>query len=271
MEKEKPIILVTNDDGPQAGGIKALLEVVRPLGEVYAVIPAEGQSGMSHAITVRKPIFIEREIHRKDFHYYEVSGTPVDCVKLAIHTLLPRRPDLILSGINHGSNASVNVIYSGTMGAALEGAINRIPSVGFSINSFSPDADFTDAAVIAGMITRQVLENPGMICLNVNIPAVPGDQIKGIQICRQTAGYWSEDFEPVEPQNGKPGYLLTGVFHNAEPETPGTDEWALRQGYVAIVPVHPDFTSHEEIEPLARWNLEEMFFELKTVLTRYKR
>lgn len=258
MKQEKPLILITNDDGPHAGGVKALLEVIRPLGDVVAVIPSEGQSGMSHAITVRRPVFIEKEIRKKGFHYFEVSGTPVDCVKLALHTLMPRKPDLILSGINHGSNASINIIYSGTMGAAIEGAINRIPAIGFSLNSFDPNAEMKVAAQIAGAIVRKLLEIKPLLCLNVNIPALPAGEIKGIEVCRQTVGYWAEDFEPVEPQNGKRGFRLTGVFHNAEPETPGTDEWALRNGYVAIVPVAPDFTHHEGLAGLSSWDFEKI-------------
>ncbi len=257
---DKPLILVTNDDGAGANGLKALLEVVRPLGTVYAVVPAEPHSGMSHAITVSRPVRVNyrRDLSEGDYHCYTVTGTPVDCVKLAINRLLPRRPDLVVSGINHGSNASVNLIYSGTMGAALEGAVNGIRSIGLSLLNYDPEADFSAAARISDTIIRQVLANgyrPGL-CLNVNVPVPDDGTIKGIRVCRQTKGYWSEEFEETLDENGEKGYLLRGFYHNLEPGVAGTDEWALEQGFVAVVPVDADHTRYDDMEHLRDLNMD---------------
>jgi 5'-nucleotidase len=257
---ERPLILVTNDDGAGAKGLKALLEVVRPLGIVYAVVPAEPHSGMSHAITVTRPVQVNyrKDLSGGDYHCYTVTGTPVDCVKLAINRLLPGRPDLLVSGINHGSNASVNLIYSGTMGAALEGAVNGIRSIGLSLLDYDPEADFSVAADLSGKIIRQVLTNgyhPGL-CLNVNIPVPENGQVKGIRVCRQTKGYWSEEFEEVTEKNGEKGYLLRGTYHNLEPGAEGTDQWALEQGYAAVVPVDADHTRYPDLEILQDLNTD---------------
>ena len=257
---QKPLILVTNDDGAGARGLQALLEVVRPLGTVYAVVPAEPHSGMSHAITVTRPLHVDyrEDLSGGDYHCYTVSGTPVDCVKLAINRLLPRRPDLVVSGINHGSNASVNMIYSGTMGAALEGAVNGIRSIGLSLASYDADADFSAAIRISKTVIRQVLANgyrPGL-CLNVNIPVPDDNTIKGIRVCRQTKGYWSEEFEETTGENGKKGYLLRGFYHNLEPGARDTDQWALGQGYAAVVPVDADHTRYDDMEHLSDLNID---------------
>ncbi len=255
---DKPLILVTNDDGAGAKGLKALLEVVRPLGIVYAVVPAEPHSGMSHAITVSRPVqaTYREDLSGEDYHCYTVTGTPVDCVKLAINRLLPRRPDLVVSGINHGSNASVNLIYSGTMGAALEGAVNGIRSIGLSLADYDAEADFSTAATLSDQIIRQVLANgyrPGL-CLNVNIPAPENGRVKGIRVCRQTRGYWSEEFEETDIDGEKKGYLLKGFYHNLEPGVEGTDQWALEQGYAAVVPVDADHTRYPDLETLKDLN-----------------
>ncbi len=256
----KPLILVTNDDGAGAKGLKALLEVVRPLGEVWAVVPAEPHSGMSHAITVTRPVQVNHreDLSGGDYHCYTVTGTPVDCVKLALNRLLPRRPDLVVAGINHGSNASVNLIYSGTMGAALEGAVNGIRSVGLSLADYDPDADFTEAVRISETVLRNVLSNgyrPGL-CLNVNIPAPEEGPVKGIRVCRQTRGYWSEEFEEAITDSGEKGYLLRGFYHNLEPGVAGTDQWALEQGYAAVVPVEADHTRYDDMDHLKDLNID---------------
>ncbi len=257
-DTHRPLILVTNDDGLGAPGLRALLEVVRPLGEVWVVVPAEPHSGMSHAITVAKPVRLTYHDNRSGEGYrcFSVTGTPVDCVKLAINRLLPRRPDLLVSGINHGSNASVNLIYSGTMGAALEGALNGIRSVGLSLLDPDPTADMGEAQRIAGLILRHVLENGyhPALCLNVNIPA--GHSVRGIRVCRQAHGYWTEEFEEVTTGDGQTAYLLRGTYHNLEPEATDTDEWILRHGYAAIVPVHTDHTRYDDIPLLDDLNIE---------------
>jgi 5'-nucleotidase len=256
--QKKPLILVTNDDGVEALGLKALIETVKPLGKVMVVAPADPQSGMSHAITVKVPLRVTRIIDEKDFSVYKCYGTPVDCVKLAINRLLPQKPDLLVSGINHGSNASASLFYSGTMGAALEGCINEIASIGFSLLNLDHNADFTTARYYADIITRNVLRNglPETICLNVNIPDVEKQKIAGIKICRQNKGFWREEFDQRTDPAGKHYYWLTGSFHNTEPEATDTDEWALSNNFVSIVPLQTDLTSHNTLKTLTNWHFE---------------
>jgi 5'-nucleotidase len=256
--QKKPIILVTNDDGVEAKGLKALIEAVRPLGKVIVVAPADPQSGMSHAITVKVPLRITKLLDENDLSIYKCHGTPVDCVKLAFNHLLPKKPDLLVSGINHGSNASTSVFYSGTMGAALEGCINEITSIGFSLLNLDHDADFTTARYFVDIIARQVLQNglPKTVCLNVNIPDLEIQEIAGIKICRQTRGFWREEFDKRTDPAGKHYYWLTGLFHNIEPEATDTDEWALSNSFVSIVPLHTDLTSYDTLTTLNKWSFE---------------
>ncbi len=256
--QKKPLILVTNDDGVDAKGLLALIGVVRPLGIVYAIVPEISQSGMSHAISVKKPIRVKyrKEVSGNDYYCYSVTGTPADCVKLALNKLLPQKPDLVVSGINHGSNASVNLLYSGTMGAAVEGAVNRIPSIGISLLDYDPDADFTGATMISKKIIKQVLSNgyhPDL-CLNVNIPAMDSRLLKGIRVCRQAKGYWVEEFEESGDEKNNKIYLLTGNYNNLEPGTRDTDEWALEHGYASIVPIQVDHTCYEDVDILKNLN-----------------
>ncbi len=255
----KPLILITNDDGVEAKGLKALINAVRELGDVVVVAPADAQSGMSHAITVKVPLRISKVAEDQGLVIYKCYGTPVDCVKMAINNLLPRKPDLLLSGINHGSNAATSVFYSGTMGAALEGCINEITSIGFSLLNLSHDADFSTSQHYATSITRNVLKNglPKHICLNVNIPDIPKAQIAGIKICRQNKGYWQEAFDQRVDPAGKHYYWLTGIFQNTEPGATDTDEWALSNNYVSIVPLQIDLTSYDMITNLSNRNFEE--------------
>ncbi|MBN2486974.1 MAG: 5'/3'-nucleotidase SurE [Bacteroidales bacterium] len=250
------LILVTNDDGYQADGFNALIEAMLPLGDVVAVAPREAQSGMSHAITVKQPLRFHKIKHGERLQVYVVNGTPVDCVKIAINHILHRKPDLLVSGINHGSNSSTSILYSGTMGAALEGSINLIPSVGFSHIKYSNDIDFRAAAKYSAIIAERVLENglPRKICLNVNFPDVEADNVAGIKICRQTMGYWREEFDRRIDPVGVEYFWLTGFYHNEEPEASDTDEWALKHNYVSIVPVQSDLTSYETIKMLNKWN-----------------
>ncbi len=254
---DRPIILATNDDGITAPGLRNLVEAMREIGDVVVVAPDSPQSGMGHAITLHHPLRLDKvEVHGESLGY-QCSGTPVDCVKLAVNQILHRKPDLLVSGINHGNNSSINVIYSGTMSAAMEGAIEGIPSVGFSLNNYELDADFTAAAHYAKKIARNILEHglPSGSLLNVNIPAVPLTEIKGVKICRQAMAKWEEKFdERLDPSRRK-YYWLTGKFINND-HGADTDEWALANNYVSVVPVEFDFTAHHAIPYLNEWKID---------------
>ncbi len=253
MSKDK-LILITNDDGIQARGIAALVEAMKPLGELFIVAPTEPQSGMSQAITVKHPLrAFASEID--GCTGYAVNGTPTDCVKLAMNKLLPRKPDLLVSGINHGSNSSTSVLYSGTMGAALEGCINGIPSIGFSHISYDLRENFDAALAYARKIAAAVLREglPLYTCLNVNIPFGSENEIKGVKVCRQTRGKWQEEFDQRTDPHGRDYYWLTGEYFNAEPDAPDTDEWALKNNYIAIVPLRTDLTDYPTLDNLKNW------------------
>jgi 5'-nucleotidase len=257
MQKiKKPLFLVTNDDGVDAKGLKSLVEVVKPLGKVMVVAPADPQSGMSHAITVKIPLRITKVTEEENLTFYKCYGTPVDCVKMAFNHLLPAKPDLLVSGINHGSNSSTSVFYSGTMGAALEGCINEVTSIGFSLLNLDHDADFTAAKHFAGIIIKKVLQNglPKTVCLNVNIPDGNLESIAGIRVCRQNKGYWREEFDKRTDPLGKHYFWLTGNFYNTEPDATDTDEWTLEHQYVSIVPQQADLTCYDSLEALQSWN-----------------
>lgn len=246
---QDPIILITNDDGITAPGIRALIECVQGLGSLYVVAPDKPQSGMGHAITIHSTLRLQKFESIENITEFACSGTPVDCVKIAIDKLLPRKPDLIISGINHGSNSSINIIYSGTMSAAVEGCIEGIPSIGFSLSDFSLNADFSGAKAYARNICMNVLKNklPEGVCLNVNFPKLPKEELKGLKICRQAKAIWHEEFDERQDPSGKPYYWLTGKFVNLD-EGNDTDENALANGYVSIVPVQIDFTAYKAIE-----------------------
>ncbi len=256
--KKKPLILVSNDDGVYAKGLRSLIEIVKPLGEVVVVAPEKGESGMSHAISISVPLRVKKLEEEKDYTVYSTTGTPVDCVKLAINQLLDRLPDLIVSGINHGSNASISIIYSGTMGAAVEGCLNGIPSVGFSLLSHSPDADFEMSKIYTRKIINMIMKNglPADTCLNVNFPNISRDKVKGIRVCRMTRGVWKEEYDKRIDPHKRDYYWLTGSFKNFEPDKEDTDEWALANNYVAIVPIHIDFTNYDALNELKRNNYE---------------
>lgn len=258
---DRPLIFVTNDDGVQAAGIAALMRLAAEFGDVVAVAPNESYSGMSHSITMQRPLFVSAVSNEPGVEVYSCTGTPVDCVKIGFDEILrDRRPDLVLSGINHGSNANVSVIYSGTMGAATEAALYGIPSIGFSLTDHSPAADFTAAVHYARRIIARTLtlsqERLAGLCLNVNVPDIPLDEIRGIKVCRQTRGNWREEFvHRTDPQN-RDYYWMSGRFYNFEPEAEESDEWALRHGYVAIVPVQMDLTDYSRLD-LLRDQLDE--------------
>ncbi len=248
----KPLILVTNDDGMFAPGIKALVEVAQKLGEVVVVAPNSPQSGQGHAITLTEPLRLHKVDVFGEIPAYECSGTPVDCVKLAKHVILKdRKIDLCVSGINHGSNASINIIYSGTMSAAMEASIEGIPSIGFSYLDFSFEADFEGCQYYAKRIIQQALNKKlgTAQLLNVNIPALPLDDLKGVKVCRQAEGTWKEEFAEAQDPRGQSYYWLTGSF-GIETEDPTTDIWALNNGYVSVVPSMHDLTDHKSLPGL---------------------
>ncbi len=255
--KETPLILVTNDDGYRAPGIKALVEAVRSFGEVVVVAPEQPQSGMGHAITVSNILRLHPIDVFEGIEAYSCSGTPVDCVKLAITHVLKRRPTLLVSGINHGANNSINVLYSGTMSAAVEGAMEGIPSIGFSLCDFSWDADFEASIHYAAKMVRAALNNefPVKACLNVNIPAKPKAELQGIKICRQAEAYWADSYEKRTDPMGHTYYWLTGMFEGRD-KGQDTDVWALDNNYVSVVPVQFDMTAHHSIAQLNTWNYE---------------
>lgn len=239
----KPLILITNDDGIEARGIEFLAKQVSSLGDVVVVAPDSPRSGQSCAITVTNPLRLFKVKEEGNIKYYKTTGTPVDCIKLAIHAVLERRPDILLSGINHGSNSGVSTMYSGTMGAAYEGAIIGIPSVGFSLCDHSPEADFTPCIEVIQKVTKSVLEKglPPSVSLNVNVPA--GVEIKGIKVCKQAMGYWTEEYEKRVDSHGREFYWLTGYFVTTSPKGEDTDEELLQQGYITIVPTSCDRTA----------------------------
>jgi 5'-nucleotidase len=256
--KKEKLFLITNDDGIHARGLKALIELVRPYGKVMVIAPEDGQSGMSHAITVKYPIRLKKLDEQKNLVVYSSNGTPVDCVKLALSKLLDRKPDLIIAGINHGSNSSSSIIYSGTMAAAIEGCVNGIPSIGFSLLDYSPEANFSSIIKYAKLILENALEKgiPQDTCLNVNFPVNTYQKIKGIKICRQNKGVWKEEFDQRQDPMHRDYFWLTGEFMNLEPKAQDTDEWALHHNYVSIVPVHVDLTAYGAMEQLRDWTCE---------------
>jgi len=255
---ERPLILVTNDDGINAPGIRTLIAIMKDIGDIVVVAPDSPQSGMGHAITINSTLHSSR-ITPKDSEIieYSCSGTPADCVKLAINELMSRKPDLCVSGINHGSNSSINVIYSGTMSAAIEAGIEGIPAIGFSLLDYSWNADFKQSKNFISKITLNALNNgiPKGVVLNVNIPSVKKSDIKGVKICRQAMAYWVEEFDKRKNPLGQEYYWLTGKFVNKD-KGEDTDEWALSNNYISIVPVEFDLTAHHAIQGLNEWDFK---------------
>lgn len=248
-KKKQPVILITNDDGVTAPGIRALVEAVKGLGKVIVVAPDKPQSGMGHAITIGNPLRLQKVnvFENENVEAWACSGTPVDCVKLAVDKVIHSKPDICLSGINHGANHSINVIYSGTMSAALEAAIESIPSIGFSLLDLSIEADFTAAKKYARILVEHVLNsepNDKHLCLNVNIPKGEEKMIKGIKIARQAYAKYEEEFDERKDPHGKRYYWLTGEFVNFD-KGKDTDVWALENNFVSVVPVQFDLTNNE--------------------------
>ncbi len=250
-----PLILVTNDDGITAPGIRTLIHAMNQLGEVVVVAPDRPQSGMGHAITLHESLRLKpTHVDAGPQTEYACSGTPVDCVKLAVHEVLKdRKPDLIVSGVNHGSNASVNVIYSGTMSAAVEGAMQGVPSIGFSLLDYRWDADFRAVEPYLKQIAQNVLTEglPEGVCLNVNFPHAEKAPYAGVRVARQALGFWKESFEERADPSGKPYYWMRGDYHNPD-GAEDTDIWALDRGFVSVVPTQYDLTAHHGLAGLHR-------------------
>jgi 5'-nucleotidase len=253
---QRPLILITNDDGVLAPGINLLLKLMMPLGDVIVMAPDIPRSGQSSALTVIHPIRFKKIDEKPGLVFYSCTGTPTDCVKLALNEVVPRTPDLLVSGINHGSNAAINIIYSGTMGAVLEGCENGIPSIGFSIADHSLHADFSYFEKHIISIAKATLYNGLAIgtCLNVNAPT---GEIKGIKVARQCKGKWTKEFEKRTDPQGRDYFWLTGNFENLEPESTDTDEWAIANGFVSIVPSIIDLTAYESLHSIREWKIDD--------------
>lgn len=256
---KRPLILVTNDDGYNAPGINHLIEFVKEIAEVVVVAPDSPQSGMGHAITIDSTL----ELHRLDLEGaykglqgYSTSGTPADCVKLALHEILDRKPDLVVSGINHGANSSINVIYSGTMSAAIEAGVEGIPAIGFSLLDYSWSANFEACKSVVQTLVKEALDKgiPSGTVLNVNIPKTNGAAVKGMRVCRQAKANWKERFDKRVSPTGKEYYWLTGDFILLD-EGEDTDIAALEAGYVSIVPTQFDLTAHHSMAHINSWKI----------------
>ncbi|PID68685.1 MAG: 5'/3'-nucleotidase SurE [Flavobacteriales bacterium] len=254
--KKRPLILVCNDDGITAPGIRILIEIMNTLGDVVVVAPDNPRSGMGHAITVNTTLTCNpTKVDNGPQKEYSCSGTPADCIKMAVHQILKRKPDLCVSGINHGANSSINVIYSGTMSAAVEAGIESIPAIGFSLLDYSWDADFTPAKPYVKNLAEQVLKNglPEGVVLNVNIPKLAKTAIKGVKVSRQARGNWKEVFDKRVSPQGEDYYWLTGEMVNLD-HGKDTDLWALENGYISVVPVMFDMTAYRFLGELNNWN-----------------
>ncbi|MBL1278881.1 MAG: 5'/3'-nucleotidase SurE [Fluviicola sp.] len=256
MQSKKPLILVTNDDGITAKGIISLQKTMAEFGDVVVIAPDSPQSGMGHAITINEPLRLKKGDFFKNVEAYSCSGTPVDCVKLGIYEVLHRKPDLVVSGINHGINASTNVLYSGTMSAAVEGAMEGIPSIGFSLCSFDSNANFANAMDVVRKVVKKVLENgmPKNVCLNVNIPDVAEGEIKGLKTCKQAHAFWEDRFDKRTDPFKKDYYWMTGDFV-AQDTTKDTDLYWIEKGYASIVPTQFDMTAYAAMNEIENWNL----------------
>jgi len=264
LKNKKPVLLVVNDDGIFAPGLRKLISLARNFGHVVVVAPDQAMSGMSHAITVKTPLRLRKIAEDENYEEYSCNGTPVDAVKLGQKVIVRGKPDLVLSGINHGSNASVNVVYSGTMGAVIESCIDGIPAIGFSLLDYSHSADFNSVDEYINVIIANALKNglPEGVCLNVNIPAVDKHKINGIKVCRQARGRWDETFDERTDPHNRDYYWLSGVFKNGDTDR-DTDSWALANNYISIVPTHYDLTAHKAINTINQWDLSAVAQQTK--------
>lgn len=256
MSHQRPVILVTNDDGISAKGIRSLYEAVKDFGDIVIIAPDSPQSGMGHAITIHDPLRLNPTDLYPGVTALACTGTPVDCVKLGIYEVLKRKPDLLVSGINHGANTATNVLYSGTMSAAVEGAMEGIPSIGFSLDQFDADADFSEAQEVVRSVVQNVLEK-GLregVCLNVNVPSPEKGKVQGLKVCRQAHAYWADRFENRKDQFGKTYYWLSGDFVDVQ-TADDTDLHWIAKGYATIVPTQFDLTSYPAMKELENWGL----------------
>lgn len=253
MDNKRPLILVSNDDGVISKGISELIKYLRPLGDIVVMAPDAPRSGAASSLTCNQPVHYQLVKQEPGLTIYRCSGTPADCVKLAFHTVLQRKPDLVVGGINHGDNSSVNVHYSGTMGVVIEGCLKGVPSIGFSLCDHNPNADFEPGGPYIRDIAHKVLERglPPLVCLNVNIPVTK--ELKGVRICTQSKGEWKHEWADFGTWSGSSYYWLTGAFEESQPDDETSDHWALNQGYVAVTPTTVDVTAYRFAEELKGW------------------
>lgn len=257
----KPLFMITNDDGIGAKGIQTLIRVVREFGDIIVMAPDRNSSGSAHSFTGNRPLRVQVVSEVEDCRIYTCDGTPVDCVKLCEEHFCPRRPDFLLSGINHGSNSSINVLYSGTMGAVIEASVSGIPAIGFSLLNHSADADFEPSIPYVKWVLKTAIEKglPDQVALNVNIPVTNDGIIKGVRVCRQSQARWVDSYEKRIDPHGRPYYWLTGRFE-CDDVTDDTDQCALENGYVSIVPTTTDFTAYRAINQIKEeygWSVKE--------------
>lgn len=257
MKNNRPLILISNDDGFQAKGINCLIDMVRNLGDIIVCAPDSARSGSSGAFSATLPLRLCKHREEEGLSVWSCNGTPVDCVKMALECICPRKPDLVLGGINHGDNASVNTHYSGTMGVVMEGCMKYIPSIAYSLCDFNPDADFEPMRSLIERLTARVLRDglPKGVCLNVNYPLV--EKVKGVKVCRMAFGTWGKEVEKCHHPRGYDYYWMMGEYTNDEPDAEDTDNWALTHGYAAITPTKMDVTSYELLDEMKSWNLED--------------
>ena len=255
MEIKRPLLLISNDDGYQAKGIRDLIEMLSDLGDILVCAPEDARSGYSCAFSATTPLQLKLREKRQGVEIWSCNGTPVDCVKMALAELVPCKPDMVIGGINHGDNASVNTHYSGTMGVTLEGCMKYIPSVAFSLCDYRHDADFEPMRPLIRAITEKVLTEglPMGVCLNVNFPLVP--EYKGVRVCRMAYGTWGSEVTKCHHPRGYDYWWMVGQYRNDEPEAEDTDNWALNHGYVAITPTQIDVTAYQAIEKIKSWGL----------------
>ena len=255
MENKRPLILISNDDGYQAKGINQLVEMVSDLADIVVCAPDSARSGFSCAFSATTPLRLQLEHRQQGVEVWSCNGTPVDCVKMALAEVVPRRPDMVIGGINHGDNGSVNAHYSGTMGVTFEGCMKYIPSVAFSLCDHSDDADFSPLRPYVRTITTRVLAEglPTGVCLNVNFPLVAA--YKGVRVCRMAKGTWGSEVVRCHHPRGYDYWWMVGCYNNDEPEADDTDNWALTHGYIAITPTQIDVTAYQAMSLIKDWNL----------------
>ena len=257
MENKRPLILISNDDGYQAKGINQLVEMISDLADIIVCAPDSARSGFSCAFSATTPLRLQLMRRQEGVEVWSCNGTPVDCVKMALAEIVPRRPDMVVGGINHGDNASVNAHYSGTMGVTLEGCMKYIPSVAFSLCDHRDDADFEPLRPYIRTITARVLAEglPLGVCLNVNFPLLVNEDYRGVKVCRMAKGTWGSEVVKCHHPRGYDYWWMVGHYNNDEPEADDTDNWALTHGYVAITPTQTDVTAYEALSLINDWKL----------------